>query len=88
LAELKKEQANQLYSAKQYKHALIGYNKAIGEYYNEALSIIKKLCYINLVPLIQNYALTLLDIIITDVLVLSCYLSSEMPLKMQKNASN
>jgi len=32
LAESKKEVANQYYSQKQYKKALIGYNEAIGKY--------------------------------------------------------
>lgn len=31
LAELKKEQANQLYTAKQYKQALAIYNEVIGK---------------------------------------------------------
>lgn len=38
LAELKKEQANQLYSAKQYKQALIIYNEVIGKYYLHSLT--------------------------------------------------
>lgn len=33
LAESKKEVANQYYSQKQYKKALIGYNEAIGKYF-------------------------------------------------------
>jgi len=44
VAELKKEAANQYYSQKQYKKALVGYNEVIGECANTSIFIC---CYIS-----------------------------------------
>lgn len=68
MAELKKEEANQLYIAKQYKQALVVYNEVIGESQDSLHGCSKiEIFYASVILLfLQNCALILPDITATD----------------------